>query len=57
MLKLANHNPFYRMAKSRSDLTVRVKEGMSLRNGIWHGLRNDITMRNLIYRKWRKQIN
>ena len=22
---------------------------MSLRNGMWHGLRNDIIMRNLIY--------
>ena len=30
-------------------LSVRVKGGMSLRNGIWHGLRNDIIMRNLIY--------
>ena len=29
--------------------TVRVKGGMSLRNGMWHGLRNDIIMRNLIY--------
>ena len=30
-------------------LPVRVKGGMSLRNGMWHGLRNDIIMRNLIY--------
>ena len=29
--------------------TVRVKGGMSLRNGMWHGLRNDIIMRNVIY--------
>ena len=29
--------------------SVRVKDGMSLRNGMWHGLRNDIIMRNLIY--------
>ena len=29
--------------------TVRVKRGMRLRNGMWHGLRNDIIMRNLIY--------
>ena len=29
--------------------SVRVKGGMSLRNGMWHGLRNDIIMRNLIY--------
>ena len=28
---------------------VRVKGRMSLRNGMWHGLRNDIIMRNLIY--------
>ena len=30
-------------------LTVRVKGGMSLRNGMWHGLRNDIIMWNVIY--------
>ena len=29
--------------------SVRVKGGMSLRNGMWHGLRNDIIMRHLIY--------
>ena len=40
----------------RSD-PVRVKSGMSLRNGMWHGLRNDIIMQNLVYRKWRKEIN
>ena len=34
--------------------TVRLKDGMSLRNGIWHGLRNDIIMRNLSYGKWGK---
>ena len=34
---------------------VRVKGGMSLRNGMWHGLRNDMIMRNLIYGKWRKE--
>ena len=27
-------------------LSMRVKGGMSLRNGMWHGLRNDIIMRN-----------
>ena len=37
--------------------TVRVKGAMSLRNGMWHGLRKDIIMRNLIYGKWRKEIN
>ena len=29
--------------------SVRVKGGMSLRNGMWHGLRNDIIMRTVIY--------
>ena len=36
---------------------VRVKDGMSLRNGMWHGLRNDIIMRNVIYAEWLKEIN
>ena len=36
---------------------VRVKGEMNLRNGMWHGLRNDIIMRNVIYRKWPKEIN
>ena len=36
---------------------VRVKGRMSLRNGMWHGLRNDIIMRNVKYGKWRKEIN
>ena len=35
--------------------SVRVKGAMSLRNGMWHGLRNDIIMRNLICGKWRKE--
>ena len=30
---------------------------MSLPNGMWHGLRNDIIMRNVKYGKWRKEIN
>ena len=29
--------------------TVKLKGGMSLQNGMWHGLRNDIIMRNVIY--------
>ena len=37
--------------------TVRVKGGMSLRNGMWHGLRNEIIMRKVKYGKWRKEIN
>ena len=36
---------------------VRVKGGMSLWNGMWHGLRNYIIMRNVKYGKWRKEIN
>ena len=36
---------------------MRVKGAMSLPNGMWHGLQNDIIMRNLIYGKWRKEIN
>ena len=36
---------------------VRVKGGMSLRNAKWHGLQNDMIMRNLKYGKWRKEIN
>ena len=36
--------------------SVRVKGGMSLRNGTWQ--RNDIIMRNLIYAaEWSKEIN
>ena len=37
--------------------TVRVKDRMSLRNGMWIGLRNDIIMRNEIYAEWLKGIN
>ena len=41
----------------RRRFTVRVKAGMSLRNGMWHGLRNDIIMRNLICAaEWSKEI-
>ena len=36
---------------------VRVKGGMSLRNGLWHGLRNDIIMRNVVYSEWPKEID
>ena len=38
-------------------LAVRVKGGMSLRNSMWHGLRNDIIMRNVIYAERLKEIN
>ena len=30
-------------------MTVRVKGGMSLRNSMWHGVRNGIIMQNTIY--------
>ena len=30
---------------------------MSLRNGMWHGLRNDIIMRNVIYAELLEEIN
>ena len=43
--------------EKRDAKAVRVKDGMSLRNGMWHGLRNDIIMRNVKYGKWRKEIN
>ena len=33
----------------------RVKDGMSLRNGMWHGLRNDIIMRNVKYENVAKE--
>ena len=36
-------------------VTVRVKGRMSLLNGMWHGLRNDIIMRNVIYAEWLKR--
>ena len=38
-------------------ITVRVKGGMILWNGMWHGLQNDIIMWNLICGKWRKEKN
>ena len=31
------------------NFSVKVKGGIKLRNGMWHGLRNDIIMRNVIY--------
>ena len=45
--------PFINMHEGRvHDVTHcynAVKGGMSLRNGMWHGLRNDIIMRTVIY--------
>ena len=35
---------------------VRVKGGMCLWNGMWHGLRNDIIMQNVIYADCLKEI-
>ena len=34
-------------SKNDQTRTVRVRGGMSLRNGLWHGLRNDIIMFNI----------
>ena len=34
---------------------MRVKGGMRLRNGMWHGLRDNIIMRNVIYGKGAKK--
>ena len=36
---------------------MRVKEGMSLRNGMWHGLRNDITMAQKMARAFLFKLN
>ena len=36
---------------------MRVKGGMSLRNGTWDGLQNDVIMRNVKFGKWRKAID
>ena len=36
---------------------VRVKGGMSLRNGMWHGLRNGIIMQNVKYGQKMAQRN
>ena len=43
--------------KSGQYKAVRLKGGMRLRNGMWHGLTKDIIMQNLIYGKWRKEIS
>ena len=32
-----------------AQVSVRVKDGKSLRNGMWHDVRNGIIMRNTIY--------
>ena len=37
------------MCKRMNKKAVRVKGGKSLRNGMWHGVRNGIIMRNTIY--------
>ena len=36
---------------------VRAKGGMCLWNGMWHSLRNDIIMQNVIYADCVKEIN
>ena len=40
---------FLLLAEKILEFPVRVKGGMSLRNGMWHGLRNDIIMRIVMY--------
>ena len=45
--KVVNHASTVNVFSCKN--SVRVKGGMSLWNGMWHGLRNDIIMRNLIY--------
>ena len=44
-------------AESTTSSPVRVKGGMSLQNGMWHGVRNHMIMRNIKYGKWRKEMN
>ena len=44
-------------SKIPSALRWGLNGGMSLRNGMWHDLRNSIILRNLIYGKWRKEKN
>ena len=44
-------------AESTTSSPVRIKGGMSLQNGMWHGVRNHIIMRNIKYGKWRKEMN
>ena len=44
-----NSSHVFIVGEKGNDHSVRVKGGMSLRNGMWHGLRNDIIMRNVMY--------
>ena len=44
-----NYNCIVTLVQEIIEQAVRVKGGMSLWNGMWHGLRNGIIMRNLIY--------
>ena len=48
----ARKNALFQLSRN----PVKVIGRMSLRNGMWYGLRNDITMRNVKYGKWRKKI-
>ena len=58
-------NPLWRAASKQCGFGVRIhwfrvgegKRRMSVRNGMRHGLRNDIITQNVIYGKWRKEIN
>ena len=49
LMKEIPRNKTQHAARRHGITTVRVKGGMSLRNGMWHGLRNDIIMRNVKY--------
>ena len=43
------YNIYFNLRSGVTFFPVRVKGGMSLRNGMWHGVRNGIIMRNTIY--------
>ena len=49
-----NHGDSYLLRFTHT--SMRVKDGMTrLRDGMRHGFRTDVIMRNLIYGKWRKE--
>ena len=47
--KLRKENPQNTKSSQCPLIAVRVKGGRSLWNGMWHCLRNDTIMRNVIY--------
>ena len=54
MLKLTSHNPFIEWRNLGFDGEGKRRNEFAEWHVAWL---TDITMRNLIYRKWRKQIN